>query len=153
MSNKSLLVVSSCLVIVVSALLYLRLTDESATSTQGTESTQTADAQPEKLTEEQAIELVKALPDVAQWIAAVEANDDADSQPIFDANLDADGNYSVHAFEAFSDHTATFNWFTVDPESKKITEMFSTSDNDRQVELSTGSVSLVPYAVETLSFL
>lgn len=78
------------------------------------------------LTAAQAKKLVEERPEVKEWLALFKkpsAKAHPDSKPIIEVEKDGK-NWNVHVFEALPDHTATFNWYSVDPATKKISPMF-----------------------------
>ncbi|MBU0667519.1 hypothetical protein KJ835_00195 [Patescibacteria group bacterium] len=83
----------------------------------------TADPQQEK-----AIAIVKALPEVQEWLGLFSETDGTSKatggKPVFTVE-NADGNmYTVHAYEAVRDHSATFNWYDVDVDTGEAKSMF-----------------------------
>lgn len=91
----------------------------------GTGSTTVAKSQT-LLTADQARKLVEARPEVKEWMALFKkagAKAHPDSKPVIEVEKDGK-NWNVHVFEALPDHTATFNWYSVDPATKKISPMF-----------------------------
>ena len=78
------------------------------------------------LTAAQAKKLVEERPEVKEWLALFKkpsAKAHLDSKPVIEVEEDGK-NWNVHVFEALPDHTATFNWYSVDPATKKISPMF-----------------------------
>lgn len=78
------------------------------------------------LTADQAKKLVEARPEVKEWLTLFKkagAKAHPDSKPVIEVEKDGK-NWNVHVFEALPDHTATFNWYSVDPATKKISPMF-----------------------------
>ncbi|MBK8224755.1 MAG: hypothetical protein IPK73_27420 [Candidatus Obscuribacter sp.] len=78
------------------------------------------------LTAAQAKKLVEERPEVKEWLALFKkpsAKAHPDSKPVIEVEKDGK-NWNVHVFEALPDHTATFNWYSVDPATKKISPMF-----------------------------
>ena len=76
-------------------------------------------------TEAQAIALVRELKDVKDFFALFpdgKANKSA-SYPVIEAEKQ-DGQWAVHVYEQTPDHTATHNWYTVNPDTGSITPMF-----------------------------
>ncbi|MBL8085546.1 MAG: hypothetical protein JNN26_23170 [Candidatus Obscuribacter sp.] len=78
------------------------------------------------LTASQAKKLVEERPEVKEWLALFKkpsAKAHPDSKPVIEVEKDGK-NWNVHVFESLPDHTATFNWYSVDPATKKISPMF-----------------------------
>lgn len=78
------------------------------------------------LTAAQAKKLVEERPEVKEWLALFKkpsAKAHPDSKPVIEVEKDGK-NWNVHVFESLPDHTATFNWYSVDPATKKISPMF-----------------------------
>jgi len=66
-------------------------------------------------------DLVKALPEVQEWLALFSGPDGISpttgGRPEFESNRQDDGTYSVRVYEFVpaDGHIATFNWYTVNP--------------------------------------
>ena len=84
--------------------------------------------EPEIISEGEAIDLVKNLPEVKEWLAlftgASNTSPTTDGSPMVVVDSKLDQGYSIHVYEQLSDHTATFNWYRVDSETGEITSMF-----------------------------
>lgn len=82
----------------------------------------------ESISAEQAIQKVRALPEVQEWLALF-TNMDGTSpktggRPVISIENDPGETYSVHVYESMSDHTATFNWYDVDKTTGEIEKIF-----------------------------
>lgn len=76
-------------------------------------------------TAEQAVALIKQRKDVKEFLALFPAGKGPKTggTPVVEAEKQ-DGKWLVHVYEALPDHTATHNWYTVDPVSGSVTPMF-----------------------------
>jgi len=76
-------------------------------------------------TAEQAIALVKKRADVKEFFALFPKGKSSktNGSPVIDAEMN-EGKWMVHVYELMPDHTATRNWYTVDPASGSVTPMF-----------------------------
>ncbi|MCA0315132.1 MAG: hypothetical protein LCH63_15055 [Candidatus Melainabacteria bacterium] len=79
-----------------------------------------------KLTANQALKLVESRKEVQEFFAQFSLprqGATAESKPVID--VEKDGNkWNVHVYESLPDHTATFNWYSVDRYTGKVTPMF-----------------------------
>jgi uncharacterized protein YpmB len=79
-----------------------------------------------KLTANQALKLVESRKEVQEFFAQFSLprqGATAESKPVID--VEKDGNkWNVHVYESLPDHTATYNWYSVDPYTGKVTPMF-----------------------------
>ena len=66
-----------------------------------------------------AIAKVSALPEVAEYLRDVPSG-----RVVIDHEDSATNSYLIHVFEVVDDHTATFNWYTVDKTTGEITKDF-----------------------------
>ncbi|MBN8662720.1 MAG: hypothetical protein J0M35_20295 [Candidatus Obscuribacter phosphatis] len=77
------------------------------------------------LTANQALKLVESRKEVQDFLAQFRRprqGATAESKPVID--VERDGNiWNVHVYESLPDHTATFNWYSVDRLTGKITPM------------------------------
>lgn len=79
-----------------------------------------------ELTAKQAEELVANRKEVKEWLALF-AKAKKEHRNVGTPQIEAErdgANWSVHVYEQMPDHTATVNWYTVDPKTAKITTMF-----------------------------
>lgn len=70
-----------------------------------------------KITPEQAVEKVKNLPEVQQFLKDV-------PNGIVEVDNEPEEQYNVHVYEIKNGHTATFNWYTVNVKDGKIKAQF-----------------------------
>ena len=75
------------------------------------------DAQLPVITEEQAVETVKSLPEVVGYLKRV-------PNGMVEVNGDDDTQYMVQVYEIKDGHTATFNWYQVDKTTGEVKEEF-----------------------------
>lgn len=73
-----------------------------------------------KITAQQAVENVKKLPEVQQYLKEV-----PNGKVEIDNELE--GEYNVHVYEVKNGHTATFNWYRVSIKDGKVEEQFPTN--------------------------
>lgn len=79
-----------------------------------------------KITEEQALNMVRKRQDVSDWLKLIKESKKKNPQT-GEAVIEVEsyeGNWRVHVYEQMSDHTATMNWYTVDAKTGKITADF-----------------------------
>lgn len=79
-----------------------------------------------KITEEQALNMVRKRQDVSAWLKLIKESKKKNPQT-GEAVIEVEsyeGNWRVHVYEQMSDHTATMNWYTVDAKTGKITADF-----------------------------
>ena len=69
------------------------------------------------VTETQAVESVKKLPQVQEYLKEV-------SKGIVDVDNELDGEFNVHVYEIKDGHTATFNWYRVNIKTGQIKSEF-----------------------------
>lgn len=67
-----------------------------------------------KITVQQAVEQVKSLPDVQEYLKRVPNGK-------VEVDNELEGEYNVHVYEIKDGHTATFNWYGVSIKSGKVT--------------------------------
>lgn len=72
-----------------------------------------------KITSEQAVENVKKLPEVKDYLKEVPNGK-------VEMDNEDEGKYNVHVYEVKNGHTATFNWYRVSIKDGKVEEQFST---------------------------
>lgn len=91
------------------------------------------------ISQEEAVQVVKKLPEVQQFINKVGWNKPAPevtSEPTVDFDAEVGNYYSIHVYELVSDknyndsHTATFNWYKVDKCTGEIRCSFSVYAKD-----------------------
>lgn len=84
--------------------------------------------EPEIMSEEEAINLVRNLPEVAEWLSLFTGPDNTssatDGKPMIIIDGKSEQGYSIHVYEKLSDHTATFNWYSVNSKTGEIAPMF-----------------------------
>ncbi len=73
------------------------------------------------VSQEEAVELVRARPEVQDFISLININ--GDSEAYIEYDHDECNTYSIHVYEIKDDHTATFNWYSVDMYTGEITTM------------------------------
>lgn len=79
-----------------------------------------------KLTANQALKLVESRKEVQEFFAQFSLprqGATAESKPVIDVEKDG-SKWNVHVYESLPDHTATFNWYSVDRYTGKVTPMF-----------------------------
>ncbi len=79
-----------------------------------------------KLTANQALKLVESRKEVQEFFAQFSLPREgatAESKPVIDVEKDG-SKWNVHVYESLPDHTATFNWYSVDRYTGKVTPMF-----------------------------
>jgi len=69
------------------------------------------------ISKDEAIAKIKSLPKVIEYLKIV-------PKAVIEIDSEEDDSYSVHVYEIKDNHTATFNWFTVDKKTGVIKEMF-----------------------------
>ena len=83
---------------------------------------------PEIISEEEAINLVRNLPEVTEWLSLFTEPGDTSpttgGKPMIIIDSKSEQGYSVHIYEQLSDHTATFNWYSVNSKTGEITSTF-----------------------------
>lgn len=70
-----------------------------------------------KITEEQAVEIVKKLPEVQDYLKRV-------PNGRVEVDNELEGQYNVHVYEIKDGHTATFNWYQIDKTKGKAEKEF-----------------------------
>ncbi|OGM29994.1 hypothetical protein A2801_00550 [Candidatus Woesebacteria bacterium RIFCSPHIGHO2_01_FULL_41_10] len=70
-----------------------------------------------KTAKEQAVDNVKKLPEVQQYLKDVPNGK-------VEVDSEEEGQINIHVYEIKDDHTATFNWYRVDVESGKMEPQF-----------------------------
>src|SRR3990167_7924523 len=70
------------------------------------------------MTKDQAIENVKKLPEVQDYLKRV-------PNGRVEVDNEAEGEYNVHVYEVKNGHTATFNWYRVSIKSAEVGSEFS----------------------------
>lgn len=79
-----------------------------------------------ELSAKQAEDLVRSRKEVKEWLALF-AKAKKDHRKVGTPKIEAErdgANWMVHVYEQMPDHTATVNWYTVDPKTSKISTMF-----------------------------
>ncbi len=124
LSPKSIATIS----ILVAVYSFMQATDTLAQKTAGDKKTKGSTAKPAKgeLSSKQAEDLVRNRKEVKEWLALfAKAKKDHRKVGTPQIEVERDGaNWMVHVYEQMPDHTATFNWYTIDPKTSKITTMF-----------------------------
>jgi len=69
------------------------------------------------ISKDEAIAKIKSLPKVIEYLKTV-------PRAVIEIDSEEDDSYSIHVYEVKDNHTATFNWFTVDKKTGVIKEMF-----------------------------
>jgi uncharacterized iron-regulated membrane protein len=103
-----------------------RTKDAVATTTHSTNAESKKTGSSKKIaTAEQAVALIKQRKDVKEFLALFPEGKGPKTggTPVVEAEKQ-DGKWLVHVYEALPDHTATHNWYTVDPASGSVTPMF-----------------------------
>lgn len=79
-----------------------------------------------ELSAKQAEDLVRSRKEIKEWLALfAKAKKDHRKVGTPQIEVERDGaNWMVHVYEQMPDHTATVNWYTVDPKTSKISTMF-----------------------------
>lgn len=79
-----------------------------------------------ELSAKQAEDLVRNRKEVKEWLALfAKAKKDHRKVGTPQIEVERDGaNWMVHVYEQMPDHTATVNWYTVDPKTSKVSTMF-----------------------------
>lgn len=75
------------------------------------------DTNKENVTKKEAVDNVKALPDVIDYLKRV-------PRGLVAVNGEEDAEYLIQVYEVINGHTATFNWYNVNKQSGKITPEF-----------------------------
>ena len=70
-----------------------------------------------KITQQQAVAKVKALPQVQEYLKVVPNGK-------VEVDNEIEGNYNVHVYEVKDGHTATFNWYGVNKTTGEIKKEF-----------------------------
>lgn len=81
------------------------------------------------ISEEEAVNLIKELPKVKEWLVLFTGpggtGPTTGGKPIIEVDSKTAKEYTVHVYELLSDHTATFNWYTVNSKTGEIIPMFN----------------------------
>ncbi|OGE31664.1 hypothetical protein A2631_00765 [Candidatus Daviesbacteria bacterium RIFCSPHIGHO2_01_FULL_44_29] len=72
---------------------------------------------PTTISSEQAIENVKKLPEVQQYLKRVPSGK-------VEVDNELEGEYNIHIYEVINGHTATFNWYRVSLKSGEVRQEF-----------------------------
>lgn len=83
-----------------------------------------------KISRSQAIEKIKKLPEVQQYLKDVPNGK-------IEVDNELEGGYNVHVYEVKNGHTATFNWYKVSIKSGEIRPEFEIEQNQEQQQQST----------------
>lgn len=78
-----------------------------------------------KISREQALEKVKKLPEIQQYLKDVPNGK-------VEVDNELEGEYNVHVYEVKNGHTATFNWYRVSIKSGEIRPEFKIEQNQEQ---------------------
>lgn len=89
------------------------------------------------MTKDQAVENVKKLPEVQQYLKDVPNGK-------VEVDNELEGEYNVHVYEVKNGHTATFNWYRVSIKSGEIRPEFEIEQTDEQQQQSTGTGKTSP---------
>ena len=80
------------------------------------------------ISEEEAINLIKELPKVKEWLALFTGpggtGPTTGGKPMVEVDSKSAEGYTIHVYEILSDHTATFNWYDVNSKTGEIIPMF-----------------------------
>ncbi|MEK7562084.1 MAG: hypothetical protein AAB509_00175 [Patescibacteria group bacterium] len=91
-------------------------------------STQPTSLEEKFISEEKAINLIKELPKVKEWLALFTGpggtGPTTGGKPIIEVDSKTAEGYTIHVYELLSDHTATFNWYSVNLKTGEIKPMF-----------------------------
>lgn len=80
-----------------------------------------------KISEQQALNMVRARKEVADWLKLIKESKKKNpqtGQAVVEIDGYEGGNWRVHVYELMSDHTATMNWYNVNSKTGKITTDF-----------------------------
>src|SRR3989344_3949952 len=88
---------------------------------------------PTKISEGLAVENVKKLPAVIQYLKDV-------PEGIVEVDNELEGEYNVHVYEFKNGHTATFNWYRVSIKSGEVGAEFEVTP-EKESEAAKGTVS------------
>lgn len=86
-----------------------------------------------KISKELALENVKKLPEVQQYVKDVPGG-------IVEVDNELEGEYNVHVYEVKNGHTATFNWYRVSIKSGEIRPQFEITP-EKESETAKGTVT------------
>lgn len=86
-----------------------------------------------KITKEEAIEKVKALPEVKDYLKRVPSG-------IIEVDNELEGEYNIHIYELKDGHSATFNWYTVDIKTGKPVAQFDLGEA-KETSVAKGTVT------------
>lgn len=87
-----------------------------------------------KISRDLAVENVKKLPEVQQYLRDVPNGK-------VEVDNEIEGEYNVHVYEVKNGHTATFNWYRVSIKSGEIRSEFEIGKTQEQQKIPTGTVS------------
>jgi len=80
------------------------------------------------ISEEEAINLIKKLPEVKEWLALFTGPGGTSpitgGKPVIQVDSKSAEEYTIHIYENLSDHIATFNWYDVNSKTGKIMPVF-----------------------------
>jgi hypothetical protein len=80
------------------------------------------------VSEQDAINLVKNLPEVKKWLSLFAQPDGSNpktgGKPVIELGSKNENTYFIHVYELLSDHSATFNWYDVDIKTGNIKPEF-----------------------------
>lgn len=80
--------------------------------------------EPEIISEEEAINLVKNLPEVKEWLSLFtgpgNTSPTTGGKPMIVVDNKSEQGYSIHVYEQLTDHAATFNWYSVNSKTGEI---------------------------------
>lgn len=80
-----------------------------------------------ELSAEDAIGLVRNLPEVKNWLALFDQPNSVSSKggrPVIEVDHQDSVNYIVHVYEIIADHTATHNWYDVNKVTGEVKSQF-----------------------------
>lgn len=83
-----------------------------------------------KISREQALEKVKALAEVQDYLKRV-------LNGIVEVDNELEGEYNIHVYEIKDGHTATFNWYRVSIKSGEIRPEFEFEEEQSQTDSNT----------------
>ena len=81
--------------------------------------------QSSNITQDQAVQIVRNIPEVKTWMSQVETGPLHGKAVIVPEYGDKDNVWTIHAYEQLSDHTASFNFFYVDKTTGQVTKEFN----------------------------
>ncbi|MBU4466777.1 hypothetical protein KKF47_01780, partial [Patescibacteria group bacterium] len=82
----------------------------------------------QEISEKEAIDLIHNLPEVKEWLALFTGPGGTSpitgGRPAIEIDSKSAEEYTIHVYEALSDHTATFNWYSINLKTREIKPIF-----------------------------